>query len=46
MTSMLNTNMGNENVFKPLVKFFDAPCKTKLRLYKIASVKIKRIRPL
>jgi len=43
MTSMLNTNMGNENVFKPLVKFFDAPCKTNKDYIKSLQSKLKEL---
>ena len=43
MTSMLNTNMGNENVFSTLVKDFDAPCKKNKNYIKSLQKKLKEL---
>ena len=43
MTSMLNTNMGNENVFTTLVKDFDAPCKKNKNYIKSLQKKLKEL---
>ena len=43
MISMLNTNMGNENVFKTLVTSFDAPCKKNKKYIISLQKKLKEL---
>ena len=43
MTSMLNMNKANDTVFKPIVKSFDAPCKTNKNYIKSLQSKLKKL---